>query len=59
MWLGNRHFSEKYLRHVRIEMLAGMNDDFVHPSIGGNGAADYSCLDELRMGTYDGDDFLH
>ena len=43
-------------RHLRIEMLSGMNDNLVQVRVIGQCTTDRSRLDELRAGTQNGDD---
>ena len=54
---GDVELAEEDVRHVGVEVLAGVDDDFLDAALPANGAADSGGLDELRPGAKDGEYF--
>lgn len=54
---GDIELVEEDIRHVGIEMLAGVDDDLPDVVVGTNGPTDRGGFDELRPGAKDGEDF--
>ncbi|MNP53013.1 hypothetical protein D3C76_1474480 [compost metagenome] len=48
---------EKNVRHISVEVLAGMHDDFRDPGLVEGSFGNHTCLDELRARTDDGQYF--
>ena len=51
------HLLKEELRHVVVEMLAGMHDDFLNVRILRQCAGNHGRFDELRSGSENSDDF--
>ena len=51
--LGYAHFLKENLRHIVIEMLAGVDDEFVYVVSFSQGSWHYGRLDELGPGSND------
>ena len=57
IWSGDLHLIEEDVRHVGVEVLAGVDDDLLDVVARLDDAADRRGLDELRASTKNGKNF--